>query len=150
MNARSSFSSALLPHTALGTGIRRGWLPLYRDTSFCDIPADESYRFGEQALESLSVDRRHEREAQVQYFGAVSHVDEIVGRLLEAVDEAGKLNNTLVVYTSDHGLNCGHHGIWGKGNATLPLNMLEESIRVPLHLSWPGVFPAGNASQSNW
>ena len=116
---------------------------MYRDASFCDIPTGESYPFGEQALESLSVDRRHEHEAQVQYYAAVSHVDEIVGRLLEAVDEAGKLNNTLVVYTSDHGLNCGHHGIWGKGNATLPLNMLEESIRVPLQLSWPGVFPAG-------
>ena len=116
---------------------------LYRDASFCDIPTGESYPFGEQALESLSVDRRHEREAQAQYYAAVSHVDEIVGRLLEAVDEAGKLNNTLVVYTSDHGLNCGHHGIWGKGNATLPLNMLEESIRVPLQLSWQGVLPAG-------
>ena len=116
---------------------------MYRDASFCDIPAGESYPFGEQALESLSVDRSHEREAQAQYYAAVSHVDEIVGQLLEAVDEAGKLDSTLVVYTSDHGLNCGHHGIWGKGNATLPLNMLEESIRVPLHLSWPGIFPAG-------
>ena len=115
----------------------------YRDASFRNIPAGESYPFGEQALESMSVDRRHEREAQVQYYAAVSHVDEIVGQLLEAVDEAGKLNNTLVVYTSDHGLNCGHHGLWGKGNATLPLNMLEESIRVPLQLSWPGVLPAG-------
>ena len=116
---------------------------MYRDASFCDIPAGESYPFGEQALESLSVDRRREREAQAQYYAAVSHVDEIVGQLLEAVDETGKLNNTVVVYTSDHGLNCGHHGIWGKGNATLPLNMLEESIRVPLQLSWPGVLPAG-------
>ena len=116
---------------------------LYRDASFCDIPTGESYPFGEQALESLSVDRRHEREAQAQYYAAVSHVDEIVGQLLETVDEAGKLNNTLVVYTSDHGLNCGHHGLWGKGNATLPLNMLEEAIRVPLQLSWPGVLPAG-------
>ncbi len=116
---------------------------MYRDASFCDIPAGESYPLGEQALESLSVDRSHEREAQAQYYAAVSLVDEIVGRLLEAVDEAGKLNGTLVVYTSDHGLNCGHHGIWGKGNATLPLNMLEESIRVPLQLSWQGVLPAG-------
>ena len=78
----------------------------------------------------------------MQYYAAVSHIDEIVGRLVDAVDDAGKLNNTLVVYTSDHGLNCGHHGIWGKGNATLPLNMLEESIRVPLLLSWPGVLAA--------
>ena len=59
------------------------------------------------------------------------------------MEEAGQTENTLVVYTSDHGLNCGHHGVWGKGNGTLPLNMLEESIRVPLILNWPGVLPAG-------
>lgn len=115
---------------------------MYRSAAFGDIPAGESYTFGEQGLESLSVDRRQEREALAQYYAAVSHIDEIVGRLLEAVDAAGKLHNTLVVYTSDHGLNCGHHGIWGKGNATRPLNMLEESIRVPLLLSWPGILPA--------
>jgi len=116
---------------------------LYRDAAFVDIPVNESYPFGGQALESLSVDRGREREAQVQYYAAVSHVDENVGRLLEAVDQAGRLNNTLAVYTSDHGLSCGHHGIWGKGNGTRPLNMVEESIRVPLILSWPGVLPAG-------
>ena len=112
----------------------------YHNATLADIPVGESCQFGEQALESLSVDRRREREAQVQYYAAVSHVDEIAGRLLEAVERAGKLDSTLVVYTSDHGLNCGHHGVWGKGNATLPLNMLEESIRVPLVFSWPGVF----------
>lgn len=116
---------------------------LFDDATFGDIPAGEAYEFGEQTLESQSVDRRREREAQAQYYAAVSHVDEIVGRLLGAVDGAGKLDNTLVAYTSDHGLNCGHHGIWGKGNGTRPLNMVEESIRVPLILSWPGVLQAG-------
>ncbi len=116
---------------------------LYRDATFGDIPVGESYAFGKQALESLSVDRGREREAQAQYYAAVSHVDEIVGRLLEAVDRAGKLSDTLVVYTSDHGLNCGHHGIWGKGNGTRPLNMVEESIRVPMILKWPGALRAG-------
>ncbi len=116
---------------------------LYDEAAFDDIPGGESYAFGEQALESLSVDRGREREAQAQYYAAVSHVDEIVGRLLAAVDGVGKLNDTLVVYTTDHGLNCGHHGIWGKGNGTRPLNMVEESIRVPLILNWPGVMPAG-------
>ncbi len=115
----------------------------YRDGAFSDIPTGESYPFGEQALESLGVDRSREREAQAQYYAAVSHVDEIVGRLLGAVESAGKIDSTLVVYTSDHGLNCGHHGIWGKGNGTRPLNMLEESVRVPLLLSWPGVFCGG-------
>lgn len=116
---------------------------LYDEAAFGDIPGGESYPFGEQALESQGVDRGREREAKAQYYAAVSHVDEIVGRLVGAVDGAGKSDKTLVVYTSDHGLNCGHHGIWGKGNGTRPLNMVEESIRVPLILNWPGVLPAG-------
>ena len=111
----------------------------YRSATFSDIPAQETSPSHEQGAESLSVDRQHQREAQIQYYAAVSHIDENVGRILKAIEDAGKLNNTLVIYTSDHGLNCGHHGLWGKGNATLPLNMLEESIRVPLLLRWPGM-----------
>ena len=45
--------------------------------------------------------------------------------------------DVLFVFTSDHGLCCGHHGLWGKGNATFPLNMLEESIRVPMIFNHP-------------
>ncbi|MBK8023134.1 MAG: DUF4976 domain-containing protein [Chloroflexi bacterium] len=41
-------------------------------------------------------------------------------------------------FTSDHGLCCGQHGMWGKGNATLPLNMVEEAIRVPMIFNQPG------------
>jgi len=115
----------------------------YRDADFVDIPRGETYRFGALAGESLSVDRRREREHLAQYYAAVAHVDENVGRLLALLEDSGWRQNTLVVYTSDHGLNCGHHGVWGKGNGTLPLNMLEESIRVPLILSRPGILPAG-------
>lgn len=121
-------------------------LPLvdqYRATDFADIPEGESYPFSEPAGESLTVDKRREPEHLAQYYAAVTHVDENVGQLLELLEEAGQSKNTLVVYTSDHGLNCGHHGVWGKGNGTLPLNMFEESIRVPLILNWPGVLPAG-------
>ncbi len=123
-------------------GHPKRFVDLYSDTDFADIPGGESYPFGAQAGESLTVDRRREREALAQYYAAVSHVDENVGRLLNVLEETGGVRNTLVIYTSDHGLNCGHHGVWGKGNGTLPLNMLEESIRVPLFLSWPGVLPA--------
>ena len=115
----------------------------YKDADYVDIPWGETYRFGALAGESLTVDRRREREHLAQYYAAVAHVDENVGRLLGLLEDSGRRQNTLVVYTSDHGLNCGHHGVWGKGNGTLPLNMLEESIRVPLILSWPGMLPAG-------
>ena len=70
-----------------------------------------------------------------------------MGRLLDELEARALRADTLVVYTSDHGLNCGQHGLWGKGNATRPLNMLEESLRVPLLLSWPGQIPAAQTRE---
>jgi len=115
----------------------------YRDCTFLDVPLGESYPFGEQVLESALLDRNQEMEALAQYYAAVSHLDESVGQILDGLDAHGLRQDTLVVYTSDHGLNCGHHGIWGKGNGTLPLNMVDESIRIPLILSQPGRFRGG-------
>ncbi|WP_420629449.1 sulfatase [Candidatus Leptofilum sp.] len=104
----------------------------YRHGNFADVPLDETYPFGEQALESLNKTRQKPREALAQYYAAVTEIDTAVARLLDELDGLGQLDNSIIIYTSDHGLNCGHHGIWGKGNGTLPLNMVEESIRVPL------------------
>lgn len=117
----------------------------YRSATFSDIPDDPVYPFGRLAGESLLATRADEREARAQYYAAVSEIDEQVGRILDELDAQGLLENTLVVYTSDHGLNTGHHGVWGKGVATEPYNMLEESIRVPMILSQPGALLAGQA-----
>ncbi|MCA9986465.1 MAG: sulfatase-like hydrolase/transferase [Anaerolineales bacterium] len=115
----------------------------YRRATFADIPADETYPFGRQNLESRNETRFNPREALAQYYAAVSEIDTAVGRLLDDLEATGRLNNTIIIYTSDHGLNCGHHGIWGKGNGTLPLNMVEESIRVPLIFYGPDHLFAG-------
>ena len=48
-----------------------------------------------------------------------------------------------MVFTADNGFSCGHHGFWGKGNATFPLNMYEESVKVPFIARHPGRIPAG-------
>ncbi|MFN2135029.1 MAG: sulfatase [Candidatus Promineifilaceae bacterium] len=110
----------------------------YRGCSFVDIPRDAAYPFGRQNLESTFPTREDPREALAQYYAAVTQLDEAVGEFLDELDAQGLRQDTLVVYTSDHGLCCGHHGIWGKGNGTLPLNMVEESIRVPLLFNQPG------------
>ncbi len=110
----------------------------YRRCSFESVPTDKSYPFGRQNLESTEQTRQNRREALAQYFAAVTQVDESVGRVVDELEALGLRENTLVVYVSDHGLNCSHHGIWGKGNGTLPLNMVEESIRVPLIFNQPG------------
>jgi arylsulfatase A-like enzyme len=69
------------------------------------------------------------RELKVQYYGAVSWIDDCLGRLLAAVD-----SNTVVVYTSDHGDILGDHGYFSKG-----MFAYEGNVRVPLVLRGPGL-----------
>lgn len=110
----------------------------YRGSTFADIPDDTTYPFGRLAGEAVFPTRHEPREALAQYYASVSEIDEQVGRILDELDAQDATGDTLVVYTSDHGMNTGHHGLWGKGNATRPYNMLEESIRIPMILHHPG------------
>lgn len=89
------------------------------------------------------------------YYGAVHSVDRNLGRLLARLDELRLSENTIVMFTSDHGYMIGHHGLHAKGNgyriertrASTPRqtrpNMFEESIRIPLVVRWPGVTKPG-------
>lgn len=78
------------------------------------------------------------RRRYANYYAAVTDIDRNVGRILQKLEEQGRLDDTLIIYTSDHGLTLGHHGFWGKGNSTRPLNMHETCLRVPLIWRWPG------------
>lgn len=85
-----------------------------------------------------------ERRRQLaDYYGAASSVDEQLGRVLDELDNQGAASSTLVVYTSDHGHCNGQHGIATKGNGTIPVNFVDEAIRVPLLIRWPGVVRPG-------
>jgi len=77
------------------------------------------------------------------YFAAVTAMDANVGRLLDWLEAKGLRENTLVFFTSDNGMNMGHHGVYGKGNGTFPINMYDTSVKVPAILSRPGHVPAG-------
>ena len=79
----------------------------------------------------------------MSYSALVSGVDQNVGRIVKKLEELGLRENTLIVFSADQGWNAGHHGAWGKGNATIPFNMYEESIRVPLIWNHPGKIAAG-------
>jgi len=77
------------------------------------------------------------------YFAAVTAMDAGVGKLLDRLDSLGLGEDTLVVFMSDNGMNMGHHGIYGKGNGTFPLNMYDTSVHVPAIISRPGSVPQG-------
>jgi len=78
-------------------------------------------------------DDDHRRVALAAYYGMVSFLDDNIGRLLEALDDKGLSEETVVLYTSDHGDNLGTRTMWGKST------MYEESAGVPLIMSGPGI-----------
>jgi choline-sulfatase len=67
----------------------------------------------------------------------VHRVDTLVGQILDALHANGLAENTLIVYTSDHGDMQGEHGLWWKHV------FYEESVKAPLILAWPGAVPGG-------
>ena len=71
-------------------------------------------------------------EQFAQYLAAINLIDEQVGRVLDALQGRDLIRNTIVVYTSDHGLLMGQYGLYGKTNATNPPNFYEETIRIPM------------------
>jgi arylsulfatase A-like enzyme len=76
-----------------------------------------------------AVVRRHTAD----YYGMITHLDAWIGRVLGALEEAGHADDTIVVYTADHGLAVGQHGLFGKQN------LYEHSARVPCIVRAPGV-----------
>jgi arylsulfatase A-like enzyme len=118
----------------------------YQDARFDDIPpyVPHPWHKNEGLPRNTATDPAALRSRYASYYAAVTDIDRNVGRLLDRLHEQGRLDDTLVVYTSDHGLTLGHHGFWGKGNSTRPLNMYETSLRVPLLARWPAELPAGH------
>ena len=75
------------------------------------------------------------KQARAMYYGMVTYIDEQFGRILDKLKELGLRENTIVVYTSDHGEMAGEHGLWYKNS------FLEASATAPLIFSYPKTLP---------
>ena len=116
----------------------------YDDCPFESCPQEPQHPYARAGL----LPHLGNRESLKQYFAAVTAMDANVGRLMDALDEAGLRENTLVIFMADNGFSCGHHGYWGKGNGTLPMNMYENSVKVPAIVSHPGRVVEGVTSSA--
>jgi len=98
-----------------------------------DIPAP-----GINYVTSLNaqMSEEDEKKAIAGYYASVSFMDDQVGKVLQALREEGLEDNTIVIFTSDHGFHLGEHRFWMK------VSVKEESARVPLIIKVPGKKPS--------
>ena len=85
---------------------------------------------------------QHTRQvARASYYGLCSFLDHQVGRVMEALEKSGMAENTLVIYTSDHGDHNGDRGLWTK------MTLFDESAAIPMLMAGPGI-PAGTVVET--
>ena len=114
-------------------------LPAHSSDDAAHRPA-AAYQSGQKITESMSDEQR--REAIRAYHASVTFMDAQVGRLLDGLDELGLAENTIVVFTSDHGYHLYDHNLWQKRS------LFENSARVPLIVRTPNASQPGVASDS--
>ena len=122
------------------------WTEYFKDCTFEDIPFEPHHPNLVQSQEApyFRIDataeelQAYRNDLLCGYYSAIAAVDEGVGDLVKTLEEQGVLEDTIIVYTSDNGMNAGHHGVWGKGNGTFPQNMFDTSVKIPFILHNPG------------
>ncbi len=110
-------------------------LPVYLDRSEEDLsPQGRMLRnVGDGAEQSPA----RLRAIKARYYAQVSLIDKGVGRILAELERLGLVDNTLVIFASDHGEMLGDHGLWQKSSP------YEASVRIPFLLRWPAQEPGG-------
>lgn len=106
------------------------------DPTVAPIPVEERDAQSQWLHSSHLADRQivtkeHTRAARRAYYGMISYIDDKIGRLIYALEEAGLSDDTIVIFCSDHGEMLGERGMWYKQT------FYEWSVRVPLLMAWP-------------
>jgi arylsulfatase A-like enzyme len=106
----------------------------YKDSIGCDTKLrDEKLAPFPRTEHSVKVHR-------AEYFSIITHLDQQIGRILDALENSGKANNTYIFFTADHGLAVGQHGLLGKQN------LYDHSMRVPFLVVGPTAAPGTRIS----
>lgn len=136
------------PHTPYVSP--KSYFDLYRRQDMPVFPPVESFRtsglpaaaLGSAKKEQEKLTDELRRECVQAYYASISFMDAQVGRVIASLDRLGLADNTIIVFTSDHGYHMGEHGLWQK------MSLFEESARVPLLIVAPGVTQPGTVARS--
>jgi uncharacterized sulfatase len=128
---------------------------------YAPVPEEDSAPFKDLDIKTPDVPPFVDHDVNVEryrkYYGSIHAADRNIGRVLAKLDELKLAENTVVIFTSDHGYNIGQHGVYTKGNGSWVAgkvegpkrpNMFEESIRIPFLVRWPGVVKPGTTLDS--
>lgn len=123
------------PHSPWRNNHPKEYEDLYKDCPFDSCPQEPEHPDSIYLTKEVKKDVRANL---IGYFAAVTAMDANIGRIIKEVEKLDILENTIIVFTSDNGFSCGHHGFWGKGNGTFPINLYESSVKVPFIMSHKG------------
>ena len=126
----------------------RAYTDLYADCTFDSCPQEPPHRFSASGNPATDEGHARPRESLTGYFASMTAMDDGIARVLSEIERLGLRESTLVIFMADNGMNCGHHGIWGKGNGTRPQNMYDTSVKVPCLFAQPGRIRAGQVSDA--
>ena len=117
----------------------------YEDCAFTATPNEPIHKWQINTCDA-GYNQKSRRQLLKGYYTAVTAMDRGIGQILDKLEMLGIRENTLIIFTSDNGMNMGHHGIWGKGNGTYPQNMFDTAVKVPMIVSKPGEIPTSEVN----
>jgi arylsulfatase A-like enzyme len=126
----------------------REYTDLYADSAFAASPQEAPHPWSAHGNPATDEGHRRPRESLAGYYASMTAMDEGIATVRERIASLGLTGSTLVIFMSDNGMNCGHHGIWGKGNGTRPQNMYDTSVKVPCLVAQPGRIAPDRVSEA--
>lgn len=114
---------------------------MYQDCPFTETPNVPPHPWGAPYSQE-------DRQKRLQgYYAAITAMDSDIGKLMEALKAEGVWEDTIFLFTADNGMSMGHHGIFGKGNGTFPMNLYDTAVKVPMIITYPAGIQGGTVAR---
>lgn len=116
-------------------------LPKVGPIPYADMDPHSRRLFNVSDMAAVDLNEADVRRARHAYYAAISYVDDWVGTIMDTLDRCDFTDNTIVVFTADHGDMLGERGLWYK------MSFFDRSVSVPLIVSAPGQYAPGRISE---